>query len=205
MLNIDALNQLEMSKVGPVQSTVRETSYDDKNNEYMVTMPAPAFDMDAAMRSYVESLPGQDGCPRSIDALLCGANGNYYLLEFKNGSVKKDEVLNKLYATLLMLQDVCSLSLDDARSDFVFVLVYDKAKLGGQGNGTGSSDRRVNDARYFGRIRHNVARHAKTDTRSVPKRIRGMGNSIKNIFVKDYICCDRSDFEDVLSEALVSR
>lgn len=89
MLNIDALNQLEASKAGLVQSTVREASYDDRNREYMVTVTASAFDMDAAMRSYVGSLPEQDGCPRSVDALFCGADGGYYLPEFKNGAVKK--------------------------------------------------------------------------------------------------------------------
>jgi hypothetical protein len=32
--------------------------------------------------------------------------------------------------------------------------------------------------------------------------VRGIGNSVKGIFVKDYIHCDKNDFEDILTDAL---
>lgn len=138
----------------------------------------------------------------TIDALLCGKNGTDYLIEFKNGSVKKDEVLNKLYATLLMLQDVCELSVTDARKGLVFVLVYNGAKLGGQGANSSTPSKRVNDAPRFGLIRQGVTKHTGVNEKYAPRPVRGIGNSVKGIFVKDYIHCDKNDFEDILTDAL---
>ena len=36
----------------------------------------------------------------------------------------------------------------------------------------------------------------------MPRNVIGIGNSIKGIFVKDYVCCDKGEVENALSEAL---
>ena len=100
-----------------------------------------------------------------------------------------------------MLQDVGGLSGEDARSKFVFVLVYNGVKLGGQGSAN-SPNRRVNEAQHFGHIRRSVTKHAKTNDGSAPRIILGIGNSIKNIFVNNYIYCDKSNFDDALCGVL---
>lgn len=202
MCDYDALLRLPANSNRPLETTLRDASYDDKNREYMVLAPERAIDMDAAMRSYVQSLPGQDGCPRSVDAMAVGPTGKRYLIEFKNGAVSKDEVLNKLYATLLMLQDVCGLTVEDARKMVVFVLVYNQLKLGGQGVASRNPAKRVNSTDSFGKIREGVSARARTSASRLPKAVRGMGNSIENIFVSEYIPCDKREFERKLAEVL---
>ena len=41
--------------------------------------------------------------PKTNDALYCTEDGKWYFVEFKNGSIKKDEIYRKIYDSLIML------------------------------------------------------------------------------------------------------
>lgn len=181
-------------------TTLHETSLDDRNQRYMVESTVEAVNVDQMMKDYVQNLPRQDGRPRSVDAMVKKADGTECLIEFKNGNVSKDEVLNKLYATLLMFQDAYGLPVEYAREHISFVLVYNREKYGGRGAATNDPKRRVNQAPGYGTFQNSVMERAKESTIRAPKHIRGIGNSVEGIFVRDYTPYDKGDFEAVIHD-----
>lgn len=185
-------------------TTLRETSCDDKNRKYMVDSTAAAVNVDRMMVDYVDALPHQDGRPRSVDAMIEKEDGTECLIEFKNGGVSKDEVLNKLYATLLMLQDKFGLSVEYAREHVSFVLVYNREKYGGRGAAANDPMRRVNQSPGYGAIQNSVMGRSKETIARHPKHLRGIGNSVEGIFVKDCNLCDKSDFETVIQRVVLA-
>ncbi len=184
------------------KTTLRETSCDDKNRKHMVDSTAEAVNVDQMMVDYVDALPLQDGRPRSVDAMIEKADGTECLIEFKNGSVSKDEVLNKLYATLLMFQDKYGLPVEYAREHISFVLVYNREKYGGRGAAASDPKRRVNQAPGYGAIQVSVMGRSKESSVRHPKHLRGIGNSVEGVFVRDCNLCDKSDFETVIQRVV---
>jgi len=183
-------------------TTLHDASRDDKNQKYMVDSTVKAVNVDQMMKDYVKALPLQDGRPRSVDAMVEKADGTECLIEFKNGNVSKDEVLNKLYATLLMFQDDYGLPVEYARQHISFVLVYNREKYGGRGAATNDPKRRVNQAPGFGNIQNSVMGRSKDTIVRHPKHIRGIGNSVEGIFVRDCNLCDKSDFDAVIQRVI---
>ena len=91
------------------QSTLRNTSYDDNNSEYMTELELPVIDFDNVKEQYLQSIGCQDESLTSVDALLSKTNCNVFI-EFKNGSFAKKEVrlgiYSKIQDSLLMLCDI---------------------------------------------------------------------------------------------------
>lgn len=46
---------------------------------------------------------GLKGKPMSNDALYASADGQWYFIEFKNGSVDKSDIFRKIYDSIIML------------------------------------------------------------------------------------------------------
>lgn len=113
----------------------------------------------------------------------------------RKGNVSKDAILNKLYATLLMLEDAYGFTVAYAREHVTFVVVYNRDKLRGRGGGSSDPKRRLNASNSFADIQRDIVSRSKSPVDLVPRGIRNMGNSIEGVFVKEYIYCDKSEFE----------
>lgn len=113
------------------QSTLRKTSYDDDNSEYMTELEVPVIDFDNVKEQYLQSIGCQDESLTSVDALFSKANCNVFI-EFKNGSLAKKEVrlgiYSKIQDSLLMLCDITDNHISNLRKCLDFVLVYNEAK-----------------------------------------------------------------------------
>lgn len=113
------------------QSTLRNTSYDDNNSEYMTELEVPVIDFDNVKEQYLQSIGCQDESLTSVDALLLKANCNVFI-EFKNGSLAKKEVrlgvYSKIQDSLLMLCDITDSHISQLRQCMDFVLVYNEEK-----------------------------------------------------------------------------
>ena len=115
-------------------SSLKEASLDDSdqnNKHYMTKSNLSVYDFDKVKAQYSTAL-GMSTRPKSVDALSSSTNGDIYLNEFKNGNlsdkVKKLEIRQKIYDSLIMLYDLLGIDLVRSRHEVVFVLVYNQRK-----------------------------------------------------------------------------
>lgn len=119
----------EMDAFTPFITSVRETSYDNANDEYMTSNETDVVNFD----DYTDSYTASHGIPsvRSIDALYSSdCRGNIFI-EFKNGKIDNKviyEIKEKIYNSLLILSDVTGRTLKNYRQNLDFILVYNKEK-----------------------------------------------------------------------------
>ena len=73
-----------------------------------------------------------------------------------------------------------------------------------RGRGAAANDpkRRVNQAPGYGAIQDSVMARSKESSVRHPKHLRGIGNSVEGVFVRDCNLCDMSDFETVIQRVV---
>lgn len=113
-------------------STLKETSFDKDGivKEYMTESQIQVADFDGVKNDYIRNMK-LSGTPCSNDALYMDQTGKYVFIEFKNGSMSKRQVYNvynKIYDSLLMLNDIIGKSISFSRENVDFILVYNEAK-----------------------------------------------------------------------------
>ena len=98
------------------QSTLKQSSYDSANNEYMVEDETiPVYNYDGVISEYASRTKMQR-MPCSNDALYIDQN-HIIFIEFKNGTVREEQLMRKAYDSLLVLFDH-DMGLGWCRSDF---------------------------------------------------------------------------------------
>lgn len=115
-------------------SSLRDTSLDDNApnmKHYMTKSNLSVYDFDMVKARYSNEL-GVSEQPKSVDVLASSANGDIYLIEFKNGDIsnrkKGLEIRQKIYDSLIILYDLLGIGPTLSRSKVVFVLVYNEHK-----------------------------------------------------------------------------
>lgn len=94
------------------QSTMKVVNFDKIPNEY------------ARGREW-------NGVPKSNDALYIDTQNKWYFIEFKNGTIQKDEIYRKLYDSLIMLMEWKIIpDFDFIRRNINYILVYNEGKYG---------------------------------------------------------------------------
>lgn len=107
--------------------TLKKASKDSSNGEYLCESQLPVMNFDKMPPYYQKSRPGTR--PMSNDALYIAPNDTWYLIEFKNGQVKKADIHDKIYDSILMLLDLGIIpDLDFARRHMEYILVYNREK-----------------------------------------------------------------------------
>ena len=83
-------------------ATLKRCSKDDASSDYMTESRLLAVNFDRFSKYYcqMKKIAQQ---PKTNDALYCTEDGKWYFVEFKNGSIKKDEIYRKIYDSLIML------------------------------------------------------------------------------------------------------
>lgn len=114
-------------------STLKETSKDKENNVYMTNSTLPAWNFDNFSDVYLSKKYSRQPIG-SADALYCCQDNNdFYLIEFKNGSlntktIRKDIKL-KILASLFVLLDANVVpDYETCRQHAHFILVYNLEK-----------------------------------------------------------------------------
>ena len=91
------------------RKTLKDTSYDDNNKEYMVDSSLEVCDFDEVKNWYVkEKIPFVKPMPKSNDALFFSDDGIFFI-EFKNGYIDNAvnfELFKKIYDSLFILFDL---------------------------------------------------------------------------------------------------
>lgn len=104
--------------------TLKKASCDDSKKEYMCNSKITVIDFDKIPKFYAKQ-KGIPSLPTSNDALYIDMDGNWYFIEFKNGSIDKSNIYRKLYDSLIMLLELGVITdLEFVRKQGHYILVY---------------------------------------------------------------------------------
>lgn len=110
--------------------TLKSASMDTTNRKSMCESSIKIIDFDKVPNEYSRK-KGWNGVPKSNDALYIDIEGKWYFIEFKNGSIQKDEIYRKLYDSLIMLVEWNIIpNFEFIRKNVNYILVYNGGKYG---------------------------------------------------------------------------
>lgn len=113
----------------PLQSMVagiKRRSYDDSRKQFMTESSLTVINFDRFSKYYCRQL-GIANLPDTNDALYITADGKWVFIEFKNGTIKKDEIYRKIYDSLIMLIETGIIpDFAYARCRMSYILVYNR-------------------------------------------------------------------------------
>ncbi|MEB3060633.1 hypothetical protein VJJ74_05670 [Parvimonas micra] len=109
--------------------SLKHSSYDNKNNCHMTSDNMEVIDFDKVKREYLNNIGLSEECAKSVDAII-DFNGNFILIEFKNGKMKNEKktVKEKIKDSLLIFGDIIGKTISSIRNDTKFILVYNESK-----------------------------------------------------------------------------
>lgn len=111
--------------------TLKDTSYDDCNGEYMTDSSFQVIGFDNAMKNYLRSHACQEETLTSVDAIVCFDKRPFFI-EFKNGKLNEKEIKfnipGKIKDSLLVLGDITDSTVKSTRKCAEFILVYNLSK-----------------------------------------------------------------------------
>ncbi len=111
-------------------STLKKTSLDKTNNTYMTECLYPVVNFDKVTTAYLKN-KNIDGVPCSNDALLVTEDGKTFFIEFKNGHIDDNDIVNikeKIYASIPILTDIIKKYISDTRKALGYILVFNEEK-----------------------------------------------------------------------------
>ena len=110
-------------------ATLKHCSKDDASFDYMTESRLLAVNFDRFSKYYCQVVKIAQQ-PKTNDALYCTEDGKWYFVEFKNGSIKKDEIYRKIYDSLIMLIEAGMIpDYQFSRENISYILVYNKEKI----------------------------------------------------------------------------
>ncbi len=108
--------------------TLRKASLDDSNKCNMCESTLNVIHFDKIPNEYCRG-KGWSSVPKSNDALYICADGTWYFVEFKNGSIDKSSLFRKLYDSIIMLIDLNIIpDFEFSRNTVNYILVYNSNK-----------------------------------------------------------------------------
>lgn len=121
---INALPQIFQNHI----CTLKRASLDDTNRTFMCESEIKVIHFDKIPKDYARGR-GWNGVPSSNDALYISSQGKWYFIEFKNGTVKKEQIFRKLYDSLIMLIELGIIpDIGFIRDNINYILVYNSNK-----------------------------------------------------------------------------
>lgn len=110
-------------------ATLKRCSKDDASSDYMTESRLLAVNFDRFSKYYCQVVKIAQQ-PKTNDALYCTEDGKWYFVEFKNGSIKEDEIYRKIYDSLIMLIEAGMIpDYQFSRENISYILVYNKEKI----------------------------------------------------------------------------
>lgn len=104
--------------------TLKKASFDGSKKVYMCNSKITVIDFDKIPKFYAKQ-KGIPSLPASNDALYIDMDGNWYFIEFKNGSIDRSNIYRKLYDSLIMLLELGVITdLEFVRKQGHYILVY---------------------------------------------------------------------------------
>jgi hypothetical protein len=105
--------------------TFERTSESDSQSIFMTKSQKRAVNFDKFKDSVVKKHTPKNK-PRSCDALYRHSENEWFLIEFKNGKIKKREIMEKIFESLLLLTEKLDKTIGFTRKNLTFILVYNE-------------------------------------------------------------------------------
>lgn len=166
--------------------TFQETSKDTDSGEikYMMQSDVEVVNFDNVKNDYIQGMK-LSNTPCSNDALYIDEQGEYFFVEFKNGVMKKDKIFNvynKIYDSLLIINDIIGENISFCREHVNFILVYNESK-NPDDHTKPVENSRVAIGKYF-------------SAKASKKFVRFDLNRLKKIYFKDIYTYTEKEFEE---------
>lgn len=111
-------------------TTLKKSSWDKQKREYMCESKMKVINFDKIPKAYNRG-KGWSILPKSNDALYIDVKGQWYFIEFKNGSINSGEIYKKLFDSIVMLLDEKIIpDIQFVRDNINYILVYNSNKYG---------------------------------------------------------------------------
>lgn len=185
------------------QNTLKDTSYDDTNDEYMTESTYKVIDFDLVKDAYIKSLSVKD-TPNSNDALVFIEN-QYYFIEFKNANIRNhgSNIRKSIYDSLLILLDLIKQNITFARENVNYILVYnyDKSKkiiekVRQERDNSKLGKNEIQTSPSFFDFHRALDHLAETQTFD----ILGLSATFQNLYFKNVLSYDKDEFEKLFVE-----
>ena len=109
-------------------ATLKKTSRDPTNNQYMTESTIDVIDFDKIPKEFARG-KGWPGVPKSNDALYIDSSV-WTFIEFKNGHIDKADVYRKIYDSIIMLLELKIVpDVDFVRKHIRYILVCKKTQV----------------------------------------------------------------------------
>ncbi|MBQ8800504.1 MAG: hypothetical protein IJZ55_13185 [Lachnospiraceae bacterium] len=108
-------------------ATLKRTSKDETNAEFMTESTLRVVHFDKLPQVYARG-KGWRAVPKSNDALYVDGD-KWFFIEFKNGTIKRDDIYRKIYDSLIMLIELGAITgYQFSRDNIDYILVYNSDK-----------------------------------------------------------------------------
>jgi len=184
------------------QDSLKNTSYDKENKEYMTDMNLPVINFDKATTSYqsIYKLPAR---PCSNDALYITKKGLIVFIEFKNGKLDKTkafELQYKIYDSLLTLAYITGETKSIPKNQLVYVLVYNDEKNSENSSSTQNSyDKKTEVQSSPAKDRIGTILASKAKTQFIKFGLEKIGN----LYFRDIFTWTQKEFEREFKEKIL--
>lgn len=111
--------------------TLKETSLDSSAGVYMTESEMEVIGFDYVKTAYANSFSMSEEYAASVDAIIERDSAIEYFVEFKNGKVEpktKRNIKDKAKDSLLIVSDLCGITVSNTRNSAIFILVYNEEK-----------------------------------------------------------------------------
>lgn len=136
--------------------TLKETSKDKINEEFMTESQIEAIDFDQVKLDYSRKF-NLKNIPKSNDA-LCKIFGEFYFIEFKNGKINSRDLWKKIYDSVFILSDINGVSLSEIKKKISYILVYNEEKINKEKANHKNPNRRISNSKSYGKILKTVTK-----------------------------------------------
>ena len=108
--------------------TMKQTSYDSSLNEYVTECNDNVINFDKFVDkffNYFNQTKNAPKVPPSVD-VACKIDNEWFLIEFKNGYVDREQIFGKIAHSLLVLMRNENIDITEAIASINFILVFNK-------------------------------------------------------------------------------
>lgn len=171
------------------KTSIKKTSYDDAQNQYMTESELEVIDFDKVKEKYIENLKLAEP-PKSCDSLFFLDSNKKVFIEFKNGKVELFNVRKKIYDSILIFSDLTQCGISKTREEIEYILVYNYDANKNNRNYISDSSRNIQETEGFKTFCDFVSKNAKEPI------LRFKLNDFKNYLVKNIYTYTSKEFEE---------
>lgn len=168
--------------------SIKETSYDDAQNEYMTESQIEVIDFDKVKEEYICTLKLSEP-PKSCDSLYMNGDEKIFI-EFKNGKVKPFEVRKKIYDSILIFSDLIKCGISETRAEIEYILVYNHEANKNNKDYNFDPKTNIQESDEYDLLSKIISENAKEHI------LKFKLNDFKNYLVKNIYTYNKEEFED---------